>query len=87
MSAMLYARAQIAFAQLKGAVCELLQENPSGLKNAQIGRVLGIYGGHSGQAGHISRTLLEALQHEGVVSQDPKTKLWRLRGHSEQSDT
>ena len=76
----LYVKSQHAIAELKGAVLDLLGSHPNGLSNADIGRTLGIYQGHSsGQEGHISRTLLELLQVEGVVAQDKKTKLWRLR--------
>lgn len=73
-----YERAQHAMAQLKGAVHELLEAGPAeGLKNAEIGRALGIYGGHQGHQGHISRTILAMMELEGVVVQDPDTKLWR----------
>ena len=87
MNPELYTRAQRALAELKGTVRELLSENPKGLRNSEVGRSLGIYQGHSGaQEGHISRTLLEALQHEGVVVQNSKTKLWRLRSYSENTE-
>lgn len=76
----LYLRAQHAVAELKGAILDLLAENPAGLSNADIGKTLGIYHGHSsGQEGHISRTLLALLEKEQIVTQDKKTKLWRLR--------
>ncbi len=76
----LYVRAQHAVAELKGAILDLLADRPEGLTNADIGRTLGIYQGHSsGQEGHISRTLLALLEHEQVISQDKTTKLWRLR--------
>lgn len=46
-------------AKLREAIYLLLTEAPaSGLKNAQIGRSLGIYSGHAGHEGHISRTVL-----------------------------
>jgi|688.fasta_scaffold2864452_1 hypothetical protein len=87
MNPELYTRAQKALAELKGTVRELLSEHPGGLPNHEIGRSLGIYSGHSGKhEGHISRTLLEALQHEGVVIQNPETKLWRLRSYSENTE-
>ena len=78
-----YFIAQRAIADLKSAVRDLLQEAPEeGLKNAQIGRSLGIYSGHKEHEGHISRTLLAMLEAEGVAEQDPHTKNWRLRSHS-----
>ena len=83
-SAVAYQSAQRALADLKGAVYLTLAAGPAeGLQNAQIGRSLGIYGGHSGQEGHISRTLLEMLLVEGVVEQDLKTKRWSLRDQSQ----
>lgn len=73
-----YESAQHAIAQLKGAVKELLESGPAeGYKNAEIGRALGIYAGHQGHQGHISRTILALMELEGVVVQDPDTKLWR----------
>jgi hypothetical protein len=76
----LYLRAQHAVAELKGAILDLLASHPNGMTNADVGRTLGIYQGHSsGQEGHISRTLLALLQEEGVALQDKETKLWRLR--------
>ncbi len=87
MNPELYTRAQKAVAELKGCVRELLSEHQGGLPNHEIGRSLGIYSGHSGKhEGHISRTLLEALQLEGVVTQDSETKLWRLRSHSDSNE-
>ena len=74
-----YRRAQIALAELKSAVLEILIEEHSGLTNAEIGRALGIYGGHVGHEGHISRTLLELLRDDGTAEQDPETKRWRLK--------
>jgi hypothetical protein len=73
-----YTMAQVAMAQLKGAVRILLSSNPHGLKNHEIGRALGIYMGHIEHEGHIPRTLLAIMQGEGVVEQDEKTKAWRL---------
>ena len=66
-------------AELKGSVYELLAESQSGLTNAEIGRRLGIYQGHVGHEGHISRTILGLLEAEGVVVQDRATKFWSLR--------
>lgn len=73
-----YEKAQIAIAQLKGAIYEILQTEESGLKNVQIGKKLGIYIGHIGHEGHISRTCLELMKNEGLVNQDEETKLWSL---------
>jgi DNA-binding IclR family transcriptional regulator len=74
-----YRTAQLAIAELKAAVLEVISRGPeSGLKNAEIGRALGIYRGHEGHEGHISRTLLAMLEEEGVVRQD-EDKRWSLR--------
>jgi hypothetical protein len=78
----LYVRAQHAVAELKGSILGLLASHPEGLSNADIGKTLGIYQGHSsGQEGHISRTLLALLEKERVVTQDAKSKLWTLRAN------
>jgi hypothetical protein len=74
-----YRRAQVAMAELKGAVVSLLERSPSGATNAAIGRSLGIYGGHKGHEGHISRTVLAMLESEGVVQQNEKDRTWSLR--------
>lgn len=74
-----YMLAQAAIAQLKSAIYRLLQEYPDGLKNVEIGRLLGILTGHVRHEGHIPRTLLAIMETEGVVEQDSATKLWRLR--------
>lgn len=75
----LYALAQIAMAQLKAAVYGTLYHGPaSGLTNAEVGRTLGIYGGHVGHVGHISRVILNHLEEEGVAAQDPGSKKWIL---------
>ena len=75
-----YYLAQSAMAQLKTAVYMVLKNcGPDGLRNADIGRFLGIYMGHADHEGHISRTLLAIMEAEGVVEQDKKSKLWTLR--------
>lgn len=75
-----YERAQIAFSNLKIAVYEtLLQAPQDGLSNAEIGRSLGIYAGHIGHEGHISRTVLAQLESDGVAQQDRVSKRWTLR--------
>jgi hypothetical protein len=76
-----YRRAQAAMAELKAAVLALLEGQSGGLTNAVIGRSLGIYGGHKGHEGHISRTVLAMLESEGVVEQNPSDQTWSLRGH------
>lgn len=77
-----YHLAQSAIADLKTAIHAVLSQAPQGLKNAQIGRTLGIYSGHIGHEGHISRTLLAMLESEGVAEQDQNTKVWRLTHHA-----
>ena len=74
-----YRRAQLAIAELKAAVLELLSTaGEEGLKNSQVGRALGVYRGHVGHQGHISRTILEMLKEDEVVEQ-LETSHWRLR--------
>ena len=77
-----YQLAQEAMAGLKSSVYLLLQGSTEGLSNAAIGRSLGIYLGHRGHEGHISRTILSLMQAEGVAEQDPATKAWKLRRHA-----
>lgn len=74
-----YLLAQKAMAQLKAAIHMVLNDSPAGLKNSEIGRVLGIYMGHVEHEGHIPRTLLAIMEAEGVVEQDGNTKVWTLR--------
>jgi hypothetical protein len=76
-----YAIAQRALADLKSAVYLVLKEGPrEGLRNADIGRLLGIYGGHVRHQGHIPRVILTFMQTEGVVRQD-REKRWLIRKH------
>jgi hypothetical protein len=78
-----YASAQRAIAELKGAVYLLLKDGPAdGLRNADIGRSLGIYAGHVEHEGHISRTLLALMEKEGVVQQDAHSKRWTICRYS-----
>lgn len=77
-----YLLAQDAMGKLRSAVYLLIRAAPSeGLKNAQIGRALGIHSGHVGHEGHMSRTILALMEAEGVVEQDAETKSWRLRNN------
>ena len=84
-----YLLAQDAMSKLRSAVYLLIRAAPpEGLKNAQIGRALGIHSGHVGHEGHISRTVLALMEAEGVVEQDADTKSWRLRkNQGGESDT
>jgi hypothetical protein len=77
-----YRRAQLAIAELKSAVVAFLERAQKGATNAQIGRSLGIYGGHKGHEGHISRTILAMLEGEGVVQQKEADRTWTMRPHS-----
>jgi hypothetical protein len=78
-----YALAQRAMADLKAAVYMLLKTGPAGgLRNADIGRALGIYAGHIEHEGHIPRTLLALMEKEGVVQQDHQSKRWTICQHS-----
>lgn len=72
-----YLTAQKAIAELKVAVLNTIYEKP-GLTNAQVGRTLGIYMGHKRHEGHISRTLLELLENEGLIEQK-SDKTWHPR--------
>lgn len=75
-----YMIAQKAFAKLKSSIHILLSHaSEKGLSNAELGRKLGIYQGHVGHEGHISRTLLEIMKSEGVVEQNLETKKWYLK--------
>ena len=76
-----YELAQKGITFLKSAVYNLLlqNQNDSGLTNAELGRALGIYGGHVRHEGHISRTILSIMESEGVVIQDKKSKRWRVK--------
>lgn len=75
-----YLKAQIAIANLKGAIYERLKSaGEVGLTNAELGRSLGIYSGHVGHEGHISRTLLSIMEEEGVIKQ-LENKKWVLNG-------
>ncbi|WP_166300899.1 hypothetical protein [Bradyrhizobium sp. 2S1] len=77
-----YFLAQTAIAQLKSAIHQVLSRAPEqGVKNVDIGRILGIYMGHVEHEGHIPRTLLAIMEAEGVVEQDKETKTWRLRSY------
>jgi hypothetical protein len=77
-----YQLAQRAIADLKSAVLSTLSEGPEdGVTNAAVGRTLGIYSGHVGHEGHISRTILSLLESEGVVQQDKSTKKWTIKKH------
>ncbi len=76
-----YKLAQSAIADLKTAIYEVLKTAPEGgLTNAQLGRFLGIYSGHVGHEGHISRTLLNMMEAEGVVEQS-EDKKWSMKKH------
>lgn len=81
-----YRTAQSAVADLKAAIRAVVsQAGSTGLRNAEIGRMLGIYHGYAGagHVGHIPRALLELMRQEGVVVQDPVTKRWRLSAHED----
>jgi hypothetical protein len=82
-----YALAQRAIADLKGAVYLLLKNGPAeGLRNADVGRSLGIYAGHVEHEGHISRTLLALMEKEGVVAQHSESKRWTICQHGADRD-
>ena len=73
-----YYKAQHGISLIKDAVYTLLKDSyPEGLRNVDIGKSLGIYSGHKGHEGHISRTILEMMQSEGVIEQR-EDKLWYI---------
>jgi hypothetical protein len=73
-----YEKAQKGIILLKSAVYEMLKETgEKGLRNVDVGKSLGIYAGHIGHQGHISRTVLELLRSEGVAEQK-NDKRWHL---------
>ncbi len=75
-----YRIAQKAMADLKTAVYFMISKGAGdGYTNAEIGRKLGIYIGHVGHEGHISRTILGLLENEGLLDQEQETKRWKLR--------
>ena len=75
--------AQSAIADLKSAIYMSLEESGiNGLSNAELGKSLGIYSGHIGHEGHISRTLLSLLESENVVYQEENTKRWFLKKYN-----
>jgi len=80
MSSEAYLLAQSAISDLKTAVHIILSENDTGLRNVDIGKILGIYAGHEGHVGHIPRALLAMMEREGVAVQD-EDKMWRLQAH------
>lgn len=82
----LYDFAQNAWTALKLTVLSLLENAPGGLRNVDIGTSLGIYGGHRGHQGHVSRTILEELAQEGLVYQDRHSKRWYYKSQAKESN-
>lgn len=77
-----YQTAQKAMADLKSAIYMLLAGAPAdGLRNVDVGHALGIYTGHVGHEGHVSRTILALMEAEGVVMQESSDKKWSLCEH------
>lgn len=74
-----YSIAQSAIADLKTAIYMILEKSESGMTNVDIGKSLGIYQGHIKHEGHIPRTLLALMEHEGVVEQINENKKWKLK--------
>lgn len=74
-----YHLAQRGITDLKAAVYLILaNRGKAGLRNVDVGRALGIYGGHVGHEGHVSRTILAIMEAEGVVHQQSEEKTWSL---------
>ena len=78
-----YQQAQEGIAALKSAVHQLLHDaGENGLRNADIGHMLGINAGHSGRhEGHIPRVLLARMEEEGIVHQKDSDKRWALKDY------
>jgi hypothetical protein len=77
-----YQLAQLGMSNLKAAIYMALKNGPpEGLRNADVGRALGIHAGHIRHEGHIPRTLLAIMESEGVVQQDAQSKRWTVRHH------
>ncbi len=75
-----YQLAQHAIADLKTAILLSLRNGSEiGMKNADLGRYLGIHHGHAGHEGHIQRSMLSLMEIEGLVVQDKTCKLWQLK--------
>ena len=75
-----YQLAQHAIADLKTAILLTLKAGPhEGMKNADLGRALGIHHGHARHEGHIQRSMLALMENEGVVIQNEETKLWKVK--------
>lgn len=84
-----YRQAQRAMADLTSAVLSIIATaGADGISNSQVGRLLGIYQGHIGHEGHISRTMLELLKADGIIEQLGKGGPWRMKSivESEQSN-
>ena len=73
-----YQLSQRALADLKSAILIVLTENEIPMKNVDLGKLLGLYHGHVGHQGHITRTLLELMKSDGVVNQSDETKEWSI---------
>lgn len=74
-----YSLAQQAMQLLRIAIYKSLEASPDdGLRNSELGRSLGIYMGHAGHQGHVTRTVLALMENEGAVVQDPDSRKWRL---------
>jgi hypothetical protein len=72
-----YSNAQNGLALLKVAVFEILSiYKDEGLRNVDVGKLLGIYRGHIRHEGHISRTILAIMEEDGTIRQDSETKKW-----------
>ncbi len=88
MNSQAFCNAQIGVAYLKAAVYELLadaQKNGRGLRNSDIARALGIYGGlktensESSHRAQSCRQILEWLKNDGLVEQVGGARTpWRL---------
>lgn len=75
-----YELAQDSFLLMKKAIVRLLADHPDGLKNAEIGRALGVNGDNlKDQAGWYPWTVLKQMELEGTVEQASERGPWRLK--------
>ena len=78
----LYGMAQDGINRIKSAILGLIiQAGDDGMRNVEIGKSLGVYSGHTAgeHEGHISRSLLNILQNEGMVEQRTDKKWYPIR--------
>lgn len=75
-----YEMAQEAVTQMKSAIIRLLADNPEGLRNSDIGRMLGVNADFlDDQQGWFPYTVLKIMELERTVEQKKPRGPWTLR--------